>query len=204
VTKPSSRGFRSTRCPKCLLPQPHCLCAQARSTPAPLSLILLRHPKEAWRSSGTGALLLRCFEGAELVEPSQWDARQALGFEEPVAILFPPDGEDCLRNPQSPDVAPQIIPRTLIVPDGSWMEARRMVRKNDYLRTLPRVSPCMATRWIADPLRVDIWERPCTAEAVGQYFADLGWNEPAAMLREQLFQFVAAHRKARGLPPPLT
>jgi len=200
LPKNASRGFRSTRCTACQLPIQHCICAHAQNMAAPLHLILLRHPKEAWRSSGTGALLLRCLQGMTIIEPAQWEARQQQGFSEPIAILFPPDGEECLKHPETASTTEPLRPQTLIIPDGSWLEARRMVRKNEFLRNLPRVSPNMSTRWITDPLRIDKWERPCTAEAVGQYLQDLGFAQHAILLRQQLLHFVAAHRKARGLP----
>ena len=115
-------------------------------------------------------------------------------------LLFPPDGAEAMPETQSACTqSPPTENLTLLVPDGSWQEARRMVRKHAYLRSLPRVSPQMLIRWIDNPLRRDRWERPCTAEAVGQWLQEHGQTAVAEALRISLCAFVQAHWNARGV-----
>ena len=201
-----SRGFRASRCPCCNLLLPLCICAHLRLEPASIHVVLLRHPNEALRASGTGFLALRCL-GAELLQVDQVEARLAQGFAPPAALLFPPDGEECFKeialgNPApSVDMAAFMAVQTLIVPDGSWSEARRMVRRDPLLRTLPRVTLAPCEPWLDQPLRSDKWGRPCTAEAVGQLLAQRGDALAGENLKRCLREFVNAHWMARGRIP---
>lgn len=190
------RGQRSERCSQCNLPIQWCFCSQTEAVAIPTRILLLRHPKEKYRSSGTGFLPSLCVQRFQIVEPDELDGLLNL-LEKPVALLFPPDGDS---DGRLPDYLPNRIEglKTLIVPDGSWSEARRMVRRSSNLRSLPRVSPPMAERWLPMPLRNDKWNRPCTAEAIGHWLIHEGCDQAANQLRQILVQFVSAHWKARG------
>lgn len=190
------RGFRSNRCPVCSLPTAHCICSHLQPAPCGVRVVLLRHPKEAWRSSGTGFLALRGLQHAELCEPEQISQRFTEGFPAHCALLFPGDGEEAMPTEAIPSQPGQV--QTLLVPDGSWQEVRRMVRKRIDLLRLPRVSPVLQGRWIADPLRQDKWTRPCTAEAIGQWLANVGEWQASEQMQKSLRAFVAAHWTARG------
>jgi len=204
TTKARSRGFRTERCPVCSLPLVNCVCSQLKQASSNIHIVLLRHLSEAVRPSGTGFLALYCIQSSELLLPTDLDAFLAKHAHEKMALLFPPDGAEAM--PDSAKVLldtctqPKGIPvQTLIVPDGSWQEARRMVRKHALLRSLPRVSPQMLTRWIDNPLRSDKWVRPCTAEAIGQWLQEREQQAAAEALRISLRAFVDAHWKARGV-----
>jgi DTW domain-containing protein YfiP len=191
------RGFRSERCPVCSLPPASCICAHiAKANNSKVHVVLFRHPKEKKRASGTGFLALACMSNVTLLEPGE-EARLFSGeFPGPIAMLFPPDGEDQLFAPAA---HPDLRPGTIVVPDGSWNEARRMVRRHSNVRAIPRVSPQWEhSRWIANPLRQDKWNRPCTAEALGMWLEEQGETEVAAQLRKSLHAFVEAHRANRG------
>ncbi|HSQ40703.1 MAG TPA: tRNA-uridine aminocarboxypropyltransferase [Fibrobacteraceae bacterium] len=198
-----SRGFRIPRCAVCQLPQDKCICKHLSPILSDISLVLLQHRKEIWRSSGTGNLVLRCFANAKRLAPEDVDAFLNEAIIEDVVLLFPPDGEE-IQGP-STSAHPSLggHPRILLVPDGSWSEARRMVRKNPRLRSLPRISPPIGSPWIRNPLRQDKWERPCTAEAIGRCFEAWGQKSIAQQLRRSLQLFVDAHWQARGgIPKP--
>jgi len=195
----TTRGQRSERCPNCNLPMQWCFCSNIETEDVPTRIILLRHPKEKFRSSGTGFLPGLCLKKFQIVEPEELEL-QLKGLEGPVALLFPPDGDSDGRLPEySPNRMDGL--KTLIVPDGSWSEARRMVRRSPELRQLPRVSPPMGDRWLATPLRQDKWNRPCTAEAIGHWLINEGCLGAANQLRQVLVQFVEAHWRARGRFP---
>ncbi len=192
----TTRGQRSERCPRCNLPKQWCFCSQTEILDLPTQIILLRHPKEKFRSSGTGFLPSLCLKSFQIVEPEELETLLK-GLETPIALLFPPDGDS---DGRLPDYSPNRMEglKTMIVPDGSWSEARRMVRRSPELRQLPRVSPPMGDRWLSMPLRQDKWNRPCTAEAIGHWLANEGYMQATDRLRHILIQFVEAHWKARG------
>lgn len=191
------RGQRSERCPQCRLPLAWCFCTELEPPfDIGVSLILLRHPHEKFRSSGTGFLPGLCVNDFRILEPEELETVRT-NLQEPVALLFPPDG---FSDGRLPDCPPTQLPgiQTLIVPDGSWSEARRMVRRSEWLRNLPRVSPAIPQAWLSNPLRNDKWSRPCTAEAIGHWLFEFGATAAAERLKQQLQKFVEAHRKARG------
>lgn len=191
------RGFRTERCTICSLPPASCICAHLQSVSSPtIQVVLFRHPNEKKRASGTGFLALHCVEKATILVPGEEDRLFSGEFPEPIALLFPPDGEENLFLPPA---HPDLRPATIVVPDGSWHEARRMVRRHDRVRNLPRVSPQWEhSRWIEQPLRLDKWNRPCTIEALGMWLAEQGEQASADQLRTSLTAFVDAHRTCRG------
>jgi len=203
MKKSSPRGFRTSRCPLCSLVAPLCVCEALHFVPSAIPVVLLRHPREAERSSGTGFLAMQCL-GGTLLEPELLDAWLDAHATQKIALLFPPDGEEALGSVAGIGNTPEagLLPEILIVPDGSWSEARRMVRKNPRLRGFPRVSPQMGAPWLERALRTDKWVRPCTAEALGQWIAQTGDTACADNLRQALVAFVNAHLKARGITVP--
>jgi DTW domain-containing protein YfiP len=124
------------RCPRCRFPLDGpwpCLCAEVPRIRAPFRLVLLRHVSERERLSNTGQWAALAVEGTRVVDhgfpgPPTDDA---LLTSEGAALLFP-----------APHAAPPPWPppRVLIVPDGSWTQARRMVQRLPALRTLPRLA----------------------------------------------------------------
>jgi DTW domain-containing protein YfiP len=197
VSEKKSRGLRTNRCPGCNLPHENCVCGHLIPVPCNIRVCILRHHKEAHRSSGTAILALRGLQNSELLDPNTVNEFLQANSPEGMAMLFPPDGQDQLTNfPSTAEMFQQV--KILIVPDGTWMQTRKMVRKNPLLKALPRVSPQMLTRWTENPLRLDKWERPCTAEAIGQWLGEAGETGAASHLRHCLQVFVEAHWKARG------
>jgi DTW domain-containing protein YfiP len=120
------------RCDRCRFPSP-CLCAEIPRVHAPFRLVLLRHVSERPKLSNTGLWAALAVEGARLVEhgdpgPPTDDPDLSV---EGAALLFP--------GPHAP-LPPWAPPSVLIVPDGTWTQARRMVQRIPALRTLPRLA----------------------------------------------------------------
>ncbi len=118
------------RCPRCYLPTRLCLCAQVPRLDTRTEFLVIRHNKEKEKSTNTARLaalaLRRCqvltygapgqpFDASVLEGPDTW-------------LLFPD------TQPPAPEAPP---PRRLIVLDGSWGQARRMVQRLPILRRLP-------------------------------------------------------------------
>ena len=99
------------------------------------------HQREVKKSTNTGHLALKCLENTRLFVRGDLDAPADLG---PLAsaptrlLLFP--REDAV------ELTPELIatlpgPITLIAPDGTWSQARRMVRREPMLATATAVLP---------------------------------------------------------------
>jgi DTW domain-containing protein YfiP len=93
-------------------------------------ILVVRHALEAFKSTNTGRIALLGLENAELVEhggpEGEVDLEAAIG--EDAALLFP-DGRPLTR-----------LPRTLVVLDASWAQARRMTQRIAAVRSLPRLT----------------------------------------------------------------
>jgi DTW domain-containing protein YfiP len=110
------------RCDHCLLRE--CLCAAIPVIATRTRIVIIRHPLERFRSSNTGRLAARALTGATLVEPD------AANFDRDGAWLVYPEGEPAAAAPDPP-------PRTLVVLDASWHQARRMRQRIAALRGVP-------------------------------------------------------------------
>jgi DTW domain-containing protein YfiP len=126
------------RCPRCFLPQGAgglelCLCAELPRVDNRTPVLLVRHVNEAWKTSNTARLLALALGRVELVpygdKARTFEAR--LPLPAGAAVLYP-DG------PPTPPGAPP--PSLLVVLDGSWSQARRMLQRHPAFQRLPRFS----------------------------------------------------------------
>jgi DTW domain-containing protein YfiP len=129
----SPRGFRQTRCAGCGLNPEACVCQLFARLPNPLSISVVMSRSEA-RSASNSARLLSLWlpnvdlhvRGGELASSSP-----ELLLERPnTALLFPGGGRS---RPLPAGI------EHLIVPDGTWAQARRIERRWFAAAGLPRV-----------------------------------------------------------------
>src|SRR5258706_7959144 len=109
------------RCPRCLLQQRACLCAEIPSVAARTHIVIVRHHLEKWRSSNSGRLAHLALPNSELVDHGGQGGPATLPPLDGAWLLFP-EGEPTLTAPAPP-------PKQLIVLDATWSQARRMYRK---------------------------------------------------------------------------
>jgi DTW domain-containing protein YfiP len=142
VSKGAARGEPDDRvarpvCPRCERPVSVCYCAALVSLETNTRIVILQHPREQGMPIGTAHMATLCLPQATLHVGREWDdsdvLRAACGDpEHPAVLLYPgPDARDILSDPPS-------HPVTLIVVDGTWSQARGMVRDNPRLAALPR------------------------------------------------------------------
>jgi DTW domain-containing protein YfiP len=124
-------------CERCRRPASVCYCAHLSSIETKTRVLLLQHPRERDMAIGTARMASLCLPNAELAVGIGWDdspvlARALSDPERPAVLLYPgPGAIDVATNPPAGPV-------TLIVIDGTWAQAKTMVRKNPRLRELPR------------------------------------------------------------------
>lgn len=126
-----SRTDFTVRCQRCHQRADLCLCAEVPQIRTRTRLVVVRHSLEAKRSSNTGRIALLGLPDATLVEyggPERaFDLEGLVG--DGAWLLFP----DGATTPAEP-------PRTLVVIDASWAQARRMVQRVPRFRSLPRLA----------------------------------------------------------------
>ncbi len=122
-------------CPRCHRPESRCLCALITSLPSRTRVLILQHPSEVNHALNTARLAALGLMNAELVvgevfEHSPW---QQPGYR--ACLLFPGDDAQSLAP-----CAAHEQPCLLVVPDGTWRKARKMLHLNPGLAALPRVT----------------------------------------------------------------
>jgi DTW domain-containing protein YfiP len=114
-----------------------CYCALLPRIDTTTRVVILQHRRERDMPIGTARMASLCLPKAELHVGVDWTdhapLQRALGDpERPPVLLYPgPNARDILCEP------PQ-GPVTLVVVDGTWAQARSVVRDNPILNTLPR------------------------------------------------------------------
>ena len=125
------------RCERCLRPEGHCLCALIPRLDSATRVLILQHPSEVGHALNTARLAVLGLSNAQLVVGEVFDELPSLlnveGYE--AGLLFP--GE-CATVLTERDVNRK--PLLLVVPDGTWRKARKLLHLNPLLAALPRVT----------------------------------------------------------------
>ena len=183
---------------------------------APLRVLLLRHANELPRRTGTGPLLEHAAMLEHLsVERAEWSGRaDNARLEEhlmrlPSPALLWTDGAAATSAPNDEGGGP----RTFVIIDGTWQEARKIFRKGPpVLRALPRIAlrPKAASaytlrgnygwrrRFGAQDAHDDGAGLLCTAEAAAALLDEVVGDSGGKELRDVLAQF--QHEVRSGLP----
>jgi DTW domain-containing protein len=121
------------RCKRCWIREEYCICPYLPELHPRTELVLVRHQREAWKSTGTARIAALALPAMKLVEygdDSEPAGRELAPLLDGAALLFPPGEEAALASPPV---------KRLVVLDGTWRQARRMVKKLPGLAELPRL-----------------------------------------------------------------
>jgi DTW domain-containing protein YfiP len=187
------------RCARCLLRRGLCLCAELPRLATRTRVVVFLHPRE-WRTpSNTGRLAAACLIGARTVVHSVGPAADPpLTFDEgtrPVLLLPTRDAApiETLRESASPI--------TLVVPDGTWSQARRMGRRIAARQPVPCVRLPANGPPVAYLRRGGAPGRLPTIAAIARAFGILESPAVEAALLDVLARFVDRTRWTRGELP---
>ncbi len=125
------------QCPRCLRPQTHCLCPLIPHLDSRTRVLLLQHPSEVSHALNTARLAALGLSNADLIVGEVFEDLPKLlnqpGYQ--ARLLFPAEDAQPLQV-----YAPNDQPMLLVVPDGTWRKARKMLHLNPLLAALPRVT----------------------------------------------------------------
>jgi DTW domain-containing protein YfiP len=133
VVPPEPRAL----CPRCKRPPRVCYCEALPRLETRTRIVILQHPREKDMPIGTARMAQLALPSAELHVGIQWGAQAAFmraisDPARPAVLLSPgPTAKDILKDPP-------IGPVTLVVVDGTWSQAKSVVRDNPCLQDLPR------------------------------------------------------------------
>jgi DTW domain-containing protein YfiP len=127
------------RCPRCERPLGHCLCALIPQLPSRTRVLILQHPSEAAHALNTARLASLGLPNSELRRGEHFTGLQQL-LDDPrwqSCLLFPGENAVALSDFSA---ASALRPLQLVVPDGTWRKARKLLYLNPALAALPRVT----------------------------------------------------------------
>ncbi|MGZ3417157.1 MAG: DTW domain-containing protein [Polyangiales bacterium] len=120
-------------CEGCGRPAAVCICPQLVSVKPRTKVVVLQHPREEDNAIGTAWMVERCLSAERIVGIELEDDPRYRAAISGSAILLAP-GESAIDLHEQPPEGPV----TLIVIDGTWSQARKLVRMNPSLAKLPR------------------------------------------------------------------
>jgi DTW domain-containing protein len=125
-------------CKRCLRPTSHCLCAHVSTVANRTEVLILQHSTECRHALNTGRLAAMGLQRSQVLVGEYFPQLEAIVAEAaPVFLLFP--GEGAL-TPQTLAGRSDQKTALLIVPDGTWRKARKILYANPILASLPRLS----------------------------------------------------------------
>jgi len=124
-------------CLRCLRPTAFCVCAELAPVASRTRVVILQHPREARLAICSAWLTRLALENAELHHGFHFaghDHVMALAASPGAALLYPGEGATpAAALAGSP-------PPVLLVIDGTWLQAEKMLAANPRLAALPRVA----------------------------------------------------------------
>lgn len=122
---------RRAQCSRCERPLRTCLCAWVRPVANRLPLLVLQHPAETRQAKGTAKLLQLSLANVQVAVGEVFDDAQLARLLHPSAALLFPTAAAAVGRAHAP-------PGQLVLLDGTWRQARALLRLNPRLRALPR------------------------------------------------------------------
>lgn len=180
-----------------------CVCAEIPRIETKVRLVLLAHFHELKSTTNTGRLASYAFPDSEIRVRGLPDAPMKTAGIVPEGskglLLYP--SEDAIELSAEFVKSLGGAPITLVVPEGSWRQASKVVKREPGLASLPRIKLP-----VAKPSEYQLRTAPneqalCTLEAVALAMRFLDGPEAEARLT-RLFQLVVARTMwSRGLLP---
>ncbi|HET8540010.1 MAG TPA: tRNA-uridine aminocarboxypropyltransferase [Anaeromyxobacter sp.] len=122
-------------CRRCLRPETFCVCAGLGPIPSRTRVVILQHPREARLAICSAWLTRVALERAELHRGMSFEdcprVREVLAA--PGTALLFPGGAPAASRAAAP-------PGALVVVDGTWLQAEKMLEANPAIAALPRLS----------------------------------------------------------------
>jgi DTW domain-containing protein YfiP len=181
-------------CLRCTRPTAVCVCALAPALQTRTRILFLQHPRERRMAIGTARLAHLGLPGSALRVGLDFSAdpvvAATIAAQPAPYVLFPGDAAVDVH-----DIPPD-RPVSLIVLDGTWSQAKKLLRLNPALAALPRLA--FSPR---RPSEYQIRRQPAehcvsTIEALGEVLAALEPHNPALpRLLDPFFAMVARQQR---------
>lgn len=190
----STESHLPGRCKRCWVRLEFCVCSEIREQRPATELVVVRHLRESFKSTGTvraAALVLpelKCLEYGETGEPARYELEALTG--EGTYLLFPGEATTPWEGAQV---------KRLVVLDGTWRQTRRMFQRLPPLQGLPRLTLPEKTDRVLRLREGKLAEGRSTFEAIADALELLEGPAVAEPLHAFHALFVERILRARGV-----
>lgn len=130
-------------CANCLRPKITCICHLVSTVKTDIEVLILQHPFEVFETKGTARLLHLSLPNSRMLIGEVFDENVLLNTKNTL-LLYPTTPEDYSLGITTPPVLDatwlnDLNHIRLIIIDGTWRKSRKILCKNPYLQTLPRL-----------------------------------------------------------------
>ncbi len=187
------------RCPECKVNHQFCYCGDVVSVPTHSHVTLLIHHREKHLTTNTAFLAKRVLKNSSLYfRGIQGQSIDEMSFEVPGhrSLLLFPDEQSHAFDENFMEKHPG--PYNIIVPDGSWSQARKFKKRMSYLQTIPSIHLPFTYESEYYLRKQTKKENLCTYEAIAR---SLGVCEGAQVSENMLQVFrsmVSSHLSSRS------
>jgi DTW domain-containing protein len=177
------RTKRLSRCADCGLSHNLCVCSSLPALRPATRVIIVAHRIELGKTTNTAKLVASMLgERAQLVQSHEpWTERAAQATTS--AVLFP--SEDAVPLA---DIATEID--CLIIPDGTWAQAKRIARRHPACAPVRKVSLKTALRSAYALRRSHLQNGLCTLEAIAEALRTIEGDSCAAPMLQAFSNWV--------------
>lgn len=124
----------SVRCFSCFRPVADCLCASLPSVENRTEVVVLQHRRERKHPFNTARLVGGALRNSHFLVGHKQELAARAPLRDEAVLLYPGPGAELLSQ-----LPPACFPRQLVIVDGTWHQAKTLVRDLAVLRELPRV-----------------------------------------------------------------
>ena len=126
-------------CYRCWRPEVACICADVVAVANRTPVVIVQHPRERRHPFGTVRIARLGLRHVDVHVASSLLAERAKGRETACPPCAPPGAALLFPAPDATPLDATTQLSALVVVDGTWPTARRLVRDNAWLQALPRV-----------------------------------------------------------------
>ena len=194
------QSTKNERCETCGASATACLCDVVPRIELKTRICLVIHHRELSRRSNTGLLAVRALLNSEV--RVRGEDREALDLQDLLtnqyrSFLFYPSSDAVELNQRL--VMQDATPIQLLVPDGTWRQARKIHSRHEELRDLPRVKISTPNNSIFQLRAQSRPERMATLQAIAHGLGIIEGDSVRAQLMKLYQAKIERTLKARGI-----
>lgn len=131
--KPDLRALPNSRCYDCFRPQAACFCDSIPRIDNRTQVLIVQHRRERFHPFNTARIVQKALRNSELVFDYTCNLTRQLRVHPRAGLLYPGPAARLIS-----DLTTEELPDQLVILDGTWHQAKTLLRDIPVLRSLPR------------------------------------------------------------------